>query len=47
MQYERNDIIEVINAFEIKHDPSGRYASFDYFYNYFNTNNGNDLKTDI
>ncbi len=47
MKYERNDIAEIINAFETKHDPTGRYASFDYCYNYFHPSNNNDLKKDM
>ncbi|PML10432.1 hypothetical protein [Vibrio breoganii] len=47
MKFKRNDIREYILAFEKKHDPYARYASFDYCYNYFHPTTGNDILMDM
>ncbi len=47
MQLQRNDITKVVGNFEGKYDPCGRYASFDYCYNYFHPSNKNDLTKNI
>ena len=47
MPYFRDDIAEVVNKFETKHDQNARYASFDYSYNYFHPSNDNDLMDDM
>lgn len=47
MNLERNDIKALISKFEEKHDSYGRYASFDYCYNYFHPSSGNDLLGDM
>jgi len=45
--YEKNDIAEIVGEFELKYDPSGRYASFDYCYNYFHPSNNKDITKDM
>jgi len=47
MQLQRNDITKIVGNFEEKYSPCGRYASFDYCYNYFHPSNNNDLTKNI
>lgn len=47
MQYRVSDIHKVVNTFQKKRDSYGRYASFDYCYNYFHPSNGINLRFDI
>ena len=47
MQLQRDDIPETVKIFELNNDSYGRYASFDYCYNYFHPSNSNDFTEDI
>ena len=47
MQLQRDDIPKTVQTFELKNDSYGRYASFDYCYNYFHLSNSNDFTEDI
>ncbi len=47
VKLQKNDIIEMVEGFKKQYDPYGRYASFDYCYNYFHPSNKNDLTKDI
>lgn len=47
MPFYQDDIAETVLGFENAHDATGRYASFDYAYNYFNPSSGRDLTNDM
>ena len=47
MQYQQNDITQIVRSFEDKHEPYARYASFDYCYNYFHPKNNIDITFDM
>ncbi len=47
MKLEQNDIQSIINEFKSKSDPTDRYTSFDFCYNYFRTTTPSDLLINI
>lgn len=47
MTIQRNNIEEVVSSFLQERDAYGRYASFDYCYNYFNPNQPNHFSNNI
>lgn len=47
MKYFVKDLKEKVLSFEEKHDPNGRYASYDYCYNHFHPSNNTDISIDM
>ena len=47
MEYKQKDIKEIVKNFEVKILPMGRYASFDYCYNYFKLTSPKALVADM